>query len=119
MPLFTRRSNAVDTNLFKLIKQLRFSAVGFYFISFLIPIISFLNLKISGLQLGFVFSLRTIGFTASALFAGFLSNKRKLRPKLIFGASSGRFVSYILIYFSFVFNIYWMMTLGMFILGLG
>ncbi len=119
MPSLNGKSNPLDQDLFKLIKQLRFSSVGFYFVGFLIPIISFLSLKISGLQLGFVFSLRTIGFTVSALFAGFLSNKRELRPKLIFGASVGRFVSYILTYFSFMFNLYWMMTLGMLILGFG
>ena len=99
------KSRAVDYNLRKLIKQLRFSSVGFYFVGFLIPIISFINLEIGGLQLGLVFSLRTIGFTISALFAGFLSNKRELRPKLIFGASVGRCISYILTYFSFIFNL--------------
>ena len=119
MLFLKKKTNAVDSHLYELIKQLRFSSVGFYFVSFLIPIISFLNLDISGLQLGFVFSLRTIGFTCSALIAGFLSNRRELRPKLIFGASTGRFVSYILIYFAFVFNLYWMMVVGMLILGIG
>lgn len=114
-----KRSKAMDQNLFRLIKQMRFSSVGFYFISFLIPIISFTNLEISGVQLGLVFSLRTIGYTISALLAGFLSNRRELRPKLIFGASVGRFISYFLLYFSFIFNLYWMMVLGMLILGLG
>ena len=109
----------MNRDLFNLVKQLKFSSVGFYFLSFLIPIVSFLNLEISGLQFGFIFSLRTIGFAVSSLLAGFLSNTRTLRSKLIFGASIGRFVSYVLIYFSFMFNLYWMMTLGMFILGVG
>lgn len=113
------RRNVMNKDLHNLVKQLKFSSVGFYFLSFLIPIISFLNLKISGLELGFVFSLRTIGFAASSLLAGFLSNRRHLRSKLIFGASVGRFVSYVLIYLSFIYNLYWMMTLGMFILGVG
>jgi MFS family permease len=113
------RTNRMNRDLYNLIKQLKFSSVGFYFVSFLIPIISYLDLEISGLELGFVFSLRTIGFAASSLLAGYLSNNRNIRSRLIFGASIGRFISYVLIYLSFIFSLYWMMTLGMFILGVG
>ena len=119
MPIFKEKTRRMDSNLYKLVKQLRFSSVGFYFVSFLIPIISFLELEISGIELGFVFSLRTIGFIASSFIAGILSNKRTRRAMLIFIASVGRFFSYILIYFSFIFNLYWMMVLGMLTLGLG
>jgi len=109
----------IDPRLLKLIRQIRYSAAGFYFLGFLIPIVSYLSLEIGGIELGFVVSLQTIGFTISSLFAGFLSNNRTLRAKLIFMASIGRFISYLLLYFSFLYTLYWMMALGTFILGFG
>lgn len=55
--MFNRKGKIqrIDGNLCKLIKQLRFSSVGFYFVGFLIPIISFLELQTSGIELGIVF----------------------------------------------------------------
>lgn len=109
----------IDGRLLRLIKQLRYSALGFYFIGFLIPIISYLELDIGGIELGVVISLRTAGFAASSLLAGYLSNKRSLRAWLILGASIGRFISYVILYISFLLVSYWMMMVGMLILGLG
>ena len=115
----TKKKFPLDFTLYKLIKQIRYNALGFYFLSFVIPIISYINLDISGIEFGFIFSLQLIGYAISSPFAGYLADRRKYRRFLIFGGSAGRFVSYILLYIAFIYLNYWLMVVGLFILGFG
>ncbi|MHA1911302.1 MAG: MFS transporter [Candidatus Kariarchaeaceae archaeon] len=100
-------------------KQLRYTSLGFFFISFIIPIISYKELNANGFEMGILFSLSVLGSSISSPIAGFLSDKRERRRKLIFGGSIGRFLAYLFIYFAVVINNFVLMFIGTFILGFG
>ena len=109
----------IDEKLFTVIKQLRYTSWGFFFVSFIIPIISYRELNANGFEMGILFSLSVLGSSISSPIAGFLSDKRERRRKLIFGGSLGRFLAYLFIYFAVVINNFTLMFIGTFILGLG
>ncbi|MCG3219473.1 MAG: MFS transporter [Candidatus Heimdallarchaeota archaeon] len=109
----------VDKKLMQVIKQLRYSSFGFFFISFITPIISYKELNADGFEMGVLFSLTILGSSISSPIAGFLSDKRERRRKLIFGGSIGRFLAYLFIYFAVVVNNFVLMFIGTFILGVG
>ncbi|MFW9990837.1 MAG: MFS transporter [Candidatus Odinarchaeota archaeon] len=106
-----------DKNLIQLLKLVRYNSLGFFFVSFIIPIVAFLEFKANGYEMGLLFSLQVLGATISAPVVGMIADKRDRRPKLIFTGSLGRMVAYLVIYFSIIVKSYWLMVFGTFSLG--
>ncbi|MFX1536883.1 MAG: MFS transporter [Promethearchaeota archaeon] len=106
-----------DSNLRALVTQVRYNSLGFFFVSFIIPIIAYLNFGVDALQMGLLFSLQIVGATISGPLIGLLADRRKLRAKLIFIGSFGRMLAYFLLYLSIIFRGYWLMAISTFSLG--
>ncbi|MFX1250304.1 MAG: MFS transporter [Promethearchaeota archaeon] len=106
-----------DSNLRALVTKVRFNSLGFFFISFIIPIIAYLDFGVDALQMGMLFSLQIVGATISGPLIGLLADRRKLRAKLIFIGSVGRLLAYVLLYLSIIFQGYWLMAISTFSLG--
>ncbi|MHA1860962.1 MAG: MFS transporter, partial [Candidatus Ranarchaeia archaeon] len=108
-----------DKDLIDFVKLIRYSSVGFFFVSFLIPLIAYQNLQITGLEVGVVLSLQVIGATISTPIAGFLADRITNRPKLILLGGLGRSISYIMLFNSLIFSNYWIMAASTFVVGVG
>ncbi|MFX0115907.1 MAG: MFS transporter, partial [Candidatus Hodarchaeota archaeon] len=104
-------------SLLTLLRQIKFSSLGFFFVSFIIPIIAYLNLEASGFQVGLLISIQVFGVMLCSPFAGHLANRRALRPQLAATGSFGRMLSYLIIYGAIILENYWLMLFGTFALG--
>jgi MFS family permease len=79
------------------------NSLGFFFLDFLIPFVAAETLGISGTEMGFLFSLRIIGYFLSSSFVGVLTDRYSKKILVIIG-SIGRGVAYFGMYFSIVFE---------------
>ena len=93
------------------------NSLGFFFLGFLVPVISRQNMNASGLEIGLIVSSMVIGFTISSSFVGILTDRTKSKRFLIFLGSIGRGISYLIFYISIIINSLIGMWIGMFILG--
>ena len=59
----------------KMVQSLLFIGLAFFYLDFMIPILSNTVFRVEGTELGIVFSLQTIGYMASSPLAGFLSDR--------------------------------------------
>ncbi len=100
-----------------MIKIAILTSLGFFFMGFLIPIISRQNMNATGLEIGLIISAMVIGFTLSSSFVGVLTDRTKSKRLLIFIGSMGRGISYVIFYISIIINVLIGMWVGMFILG--
>ena len=100
-------------------KVRRFNSPGFYFVSFVIPILAHERLGAGGPEMGLLFSLQIAGSMLAAPISGKLSNQRHLRGPLILFGTVGRALSYLIIYAAILQEIYWLMVAGIMCLGLG
>ncbi|TFG15614.1 MAG: MFS transporter [Promethearchaeota archaeon] len=94
------------------------SSLGFFFLGFLVPVISRQNMNATGLQIGLIVSAMVIGYTLSSSFVGILTDRIKSKKRfLIFIGSIGRGISYFIFYISIIINALIGMWIGMFALG--
>lgn len=107
----------IDTKLFELLRLVRLNSFGFFFVSFIVPIVAYQNLNANGFQMGLLFSLQIFGATLSSPIAGVLADKHTRRGNLMLGGSVGRLVSYMVIYAAIIDGNYWIMVGGTGLLG--
>ena len=100
-----------------MIKIAILNSLGFFFMGFLIPVISRQNMNATGLEIGLIVSAMVIGYTLSSSFIGFITDRTKSKRFLIFIGSIGRGISYLIFYISIIINALIGMWIGMFILG--
>lgn len=67
---------------------------GFFIVSFLLPIIAYGYMGASGIEVGFIFSLQTLGFALFSPVAGGLT-RRRFRRQAVFAGAVVRAVSYL------------------------
>lgn len=73
-----------------MIKIAILNSLGFFFMGFLIPVISRQNMNATGLEIGLIVSAMVIGYTLSSSFIGFITDRTKSKHFLIFIGSIGR-----------------------------
>ncbi|TFF86639.1 MAG: MFS transporter [Promethearchaeota archaeon] len=95
------------------------NSLGFFFLGFLVPVISRQEMNATGLQIGLIVSSMVFGYMISSTFVGIITDRAKSKKILIFFGSIGRGISYFIFYFSIIFNYLLGMLIGMLILGLG
>lgn len=101
------------------IKVRRLNSPGFFFVSFLIPIVAYETMGAGGPEMGLLFSLQLVGNMVAVPISGYLSNQKSIRGRLIFFGSLGRAVSYIMVYCAILLKMYWLMVVGAMCLGFG
>ena len=99
-----------------MVRSLLFIGLAFFYLDFMIPILSNTVFNAQGTELGIVFSLQTIGYMLSSPLAGYLSD-RWSKKKLILIGTIGRGIAYFVIYFSIFFRSYYVLISGAFVLG--
>ena len=93
------------------------NSLGFFFLGFLVPVISRQNMNATGLEIGLIVSAMVMGYTISSSFVGIITDRTKSKRFLIFLGSIGRGISYFIFYLSIIINSLIGMWVGMFILG--
>ena len=93
------------------------NSLGFFFLGFLVPVISRQSMNATGLEIGLIVSAMVIGYTISSSFVGIITDRIKSKRFLIFLGSIGRGISYVVFYISIIINSLIGMWVGMFILG--
>ena len=101
----------------RMIRIVMLNTMGFFFLDYLIPVISSQIIGASGLEIGLIFSVQTLGHTISSFFVGFLTDKIKHKKILIMIGSFGRGSAYFLLYFALLFNSLFLIGIGTFSLG--
>ncbi len=94
------------------------NCLGFFFLDFSIPFIAKNELNASGLEMGLLFSIITIGGLVAAPIAGWLTD-RISRTKLVFFGAVGRGISYFILYTGIILRSYVRIAFGYFMLGFG
>ncbi len=94
------------------------NCLGFFFLDFTIPFIAKNELNASGLEMGLLYSIITIGGLIASPIAGWLTD-RMSRSKLVFFGASGRGISYFILYVGILFKSYNWIAFGYFMLGFG
>lgn len=90
--------------------------LAFFYLQFMIPILGDMVFGISAPELGFIFSLQTIGYMISSPLAGFITD-RWSKKKLILIGSIGRGVGYLILYVAIFFSSYFVFIVGSFTIG--
>jgi MFS family permease len=67
----------------RMISIVMFNTMGFFFLDYLIPVVTSQILGASGLEIGLIFAVQTLGHTISSFFVGFLTDKVKHKKTLI------------------------------------
>lgn len=93
------------------------NSLGFFFLDFLIPYVATLELNASGTAMGFIFSVRFMGYILVAPMVGALADK--ISPKLMFAIGSwGRGLAYFILYGSIYARSITGMLIGNILLGI-
>ncbi|MGY5852332.1 MAG: MFS transporter [Candidatus Thorarchaeota archaeon] len=81
-------------NLKSIYQAAFFCSLGFFFVSFILPIVAYDILGASGFEVALIFSLLTLGSAAFAPVAGAVTKRGRRRESIAFGASV-RAIAYI------------------------
>jgi len=100
-----------------MLKIVILNSLGFFFIGFLVPIISRYNMLANLIEISLIVSFQVLGRTVSGTLAGFLTDRTKSRKKLVLIGSIGRGISYFIIYTSIILNSLILLGIGTFTLG--
>ena len=111
-----RKQNKFDPNLVKLIKQIKFNSLGFFFVGFIVPIVGYW-FGADGVGVGLLLSVQVLGVMISSPLVGIIADKSELRAVLILIGSAGRTLTYSVIFLSILIRSYWLLLLGLFSLG--
>ena len=93
------------------------NSLGFFFIGFLVPIISRYNMNASAIQISLIVSFQVLGRAVSGTITGILTDRATSRKKLILIGSLGRGFSYFIIYTAIILNSLLMLGIGTATLG--
>ena len=99
-----------------MIKIIIWNCLGFFFLDFSIPFIAKNELNASGLEMGLLYSIITLGALLSSPIAGWLTD-RTSRNKLVFFGAFGRGISYFVLYAAILLKSYAGIAFGYFMLG--
>src|SRR4030043_778552 len=88
----------------------------FFFLDFSIPFIAKNELNASGLEMGLLYSIITLGALLSSPIAGWLTDHMS-RSKLVFFGAFGRGISYFIFYIAILLKSYVGIGFGYFMLG--
>ncbi len=94
------------------------NCLGFFFLDFSIPFIAKNELNASGVEMGLLFSIITIGGLLSAPIAGWLADHMS-RSKEVFYGAVGRGTSYFIFYVAILLKSYTWIGIAYFMLGFG
>jgi len=115
--LFKTAEKRFTMDFNSMLKIVLLNSLGFFFISFWIPVIARTNMGATGLQVGLIVVVQVLGRMISGLITGFITDRIKSRTMLVLIGSFGRAISYFIIYFSIITNIIVLLTIGTFTLG--
>ncbi|MHA2287758.1 MAG: MFS transporter [Promethearchaeota archaeon] len=101
----------------RMIRIVMLNTMGFFFLDYLIPVVTSQIIGASGLEIGLLFAVQTLGHTISSFFVGFLTDKVKHKKILIMIGSFGRGSAYFLLYFALLLNSLFLIGIGTFSLG--
>ncbi|MCP4760276.1 MAG: MFS transporter [archaeon] len=101
----------------KMVNYTLFNTLGFFFLDYIIPIFTSQTIGASGLEMGIMFAVQTLGGMISSIFGGFLTDRVDRKSKIILFSSVGRGISYFFVYISFLMNSLLGITIGLFCLG--
>jgi len=107
------------TTLKPLLQAIRLDALGLFFINFIIPVIAHQQFSADGMQMGILFSLQALGTGISALLFSKRVNSGLHRASLIQLASFIKVFAYLCLYCSIINELYELMIIATFCLGLG
>jgi DHA1 family multidrug resistance protein-like MFS transporter len=99
-----------------IIKIARWNYIGIAFIEFLLPYFSKEILNASGTEIGLIISFTLLGVIISSFVTGFLVKKIGSKPLMVI-ASIGRGITYLAMYFAFVFGSIYALMIAAFIKG--
>jgi len=102
-----------------LLKPILLDALGFFFVSFLIPIVAHQEFQANGLQMGLLFSLQAVGTGISALLFAKKVNRWATRAQLIRFGAFIRSIAYLCLYGAILSKNYCLMVFATFALGFG
>ena len=94
------------------------NCVGFSFVDFTIPFIAVETLSVTGIEMGLIYAVNTIGGLISLPIAGWMTD-HFARRKIVFLGSLGRGLSYFLIFAAIIFKSLFVIELGYGLLGFG
>jgi len=117
MKLFKTDEDRFTRDFNDILKIVLLNSLGFFFISFWIPVIASINMGATGIQLGLIISVQVLGRMLSGFIIGFLTDHIKSRTKLILIGSYGRAISYFIIFVAIITNFIVLLEIGTFILG--
>jgi MFS family permease len=101
-----------------MIRIIIWNCLGFSFLDFTLPFIAKEVINATGLELGFIYSLTTIGNLLSSPIAGWLTD-RFARRKIVFIGSFGRGLAYFLLFAAIILKSYIGLAIGYLLLGFG
>ncbi len=101
----------------KMLKIVPLNSLGFFFIGFLIPVITRTSMGATGIQLSLVVSVQVLGRLLGGFITGFITDRINSRKILVLIGSFGRALSYFIIYAAIITNLILLLGVGTFILG--
>ncbi|MBY8989001.1 MAG: MFS transporter, partial [Candidatus Lokiarchaeota archaeon] len=101
----------------KMLKIVPLNSLGFFFIGFLIPIITRTSMGATGIQLSLVVAIQVLGRVLGGFITGFITDRVKSRTSLVLIGSFGRCLSYFIIFAGIITNLILLLGIGTFILG--
>jgi MFS family permease len=116
--LYTRIKETPDFS--PMIKILFWNSQGFFYFSFIIPLISSMYLNVTGLELGWIYSIRVIGGLISLPITGYLSDRfPRFKGRLVLFGAIGRGTAYIILFAAVQARSLFFVQFAMFIQGFG
>jgi len=100
-----------------MVRSLLWIGLAFFYLEFMIPVLSRIVFKIEGLDLGVIFSMQTIGFMVSSPLAGYITDHWSKKKVVLMGAL-GRGIAYFIIYVAIIIQSYILLAIGTFTIGL-
>ncbi len=100
-----------------MISIVMFNSIGFFFLDYIIPVVSSKILGASNLQIGLIFVVQVIGYMMSSFFIGFITDKVKSKTSLILIGSFGRGIAYFFLYTALIFSSLIGIGIGTFSIG--
>lgn len=96
-PLNTQTQVPYTADFPAMIRTIMWNCLGFFFLDFIIPFVSKTELNATGLQMGVLYAVISVGSLIGSPLAGWLTDHVP-RRKLILGGAVGRGISYFILY---------------------
>lgn len=102
-----------------MVQILFWNSTGFFFFSFIIPIITGVLLKATGTEIGLIYSIRVMGGLISLPMAGYLTDHQYSKQAMVLFGSIGRGTAYVILFFAIQFRSFTWIAISMFVQGFG